>query len=87
MRIESGRDQRGDVGGLADAGSVAADEGATGPATWLSRHRRKACETCGLHRFEAAELGISMSKAKAVMADRPGMLVKIANRWARSGSA
>ena len=57
MRIESGRDQRGDAGGLADAGSVAADEGATGPATWLSRHRGKACETCGLHRFEAAELG------------------------------
>jgi O-6-methylguanine DNA methyltransferase len=57
VRIESGRDQRGHVGGLADAGSVAADEGATAPATWLSRHRRKACEACGLRRFEAAELG------------------------------
>ena len=38
-------------------GAAAADEGASGPAAGLSRHRRKACETCGLPWFEGAELG------------------------------
>ena len=47
----------GNVDGLADVGSAAADESATGPATRLSRHRRKACETCRLPRFEGAEFG------------------------------
>jgi hypothetical protein len=55
--IESGLDQRGHVDSLADVGSAAAEEGATDPATRLSRHRRKACETCRLPRFEGAEFG------------------------------
>src|ERR1700683_4020209 len=55
--IESGRDQGWHVDGLADVGSAAADEGATGPATRLSRHRRKACETCRLPRLAGAEFG------------------------------
>jgi hypothetical protein len=55
-RIETGRDEGGH-GDLADALSTAADGGATGPAARLSRHGRKACETCGLPRFKGAELG------------------------------
>ncbi len=57
MGFKSGCDERRHVDGLADAGSAAADEGAIGPTARLSRHRRKACETCRLSRFEGAEFG------------------------------
>jgi hypothetical protein len=57
VRIETGRDEGGHGEGLADIGSAAADEGATGPAAGLSRHGRKACETCGLPWFKGAEVG------------------------------
>ena len=33
--------------------------------------------------FEGAELGISISRAKAVMLDRPGMLIRMAKRSER----
>jgi hypothetical protein len=55
VRIETGCDEGGH-GDPADTLSTAADEGATGPAARLSRHGRKACETCGLP-WLGAELG------------------------------
>jgi hypothetical protein len=54
--VEASGDQRGHGESLAHAGASAADEGATVPAARLSHHRRKACETSGLFRFEGAEL-------------------------------
>ena len=80
-RIETGRDEGGHGGGLADIGSTAADERATGPAAGLSRHRRKACETCGLP-WLGAELGHFDEQGEGGDGREAWNAGKIASRWA-----